>query len=165
MTVRNILISSALLFGSMAAGGCAVDGAGNPLTTSAVVAPEKTAAAKIDPACATLTSQIETLRKEGAVERLEKAAEGKGQSVQVKRASLAKQAELNKANADFQAKCSTQVPKAQSAQASPAAATTAMASTAGQKTASTAATAVTPAAAAKAAATEAAKTAAADAKK
>ena len=160
MTVRNILISSALLFGSMAAGGCALDGAGNPLTTSAVVAPEKTAAAKIDPACATLTSQIETLRKEGAVERLEKAAEGKGQSVQVKRASLAKQAELNKANADFQAKCSTQMPKAQSAQAAPAAATTA-----GQKTASTAATAATPAAAAKAAAMEAAKTAAADAKK
>lgn len=162
MTIRKILISSALVLGSMAAGGCAVDGAGNPLTTSAVLAPEKTAAAKIDPACATLTSQIETLRKEGAVERLEKAAEGKGQSVQVKRASLAKQAELNKANADFQAKCGPQIPKAQSAQAAPAAATT----PAAQKTASSASSAApTPAATAKAAAMEAAKTAAADAAK
>lgn len=162
MTVRKILISSALFLGAMAAGGCAVDGAGNPLTTSAVIAPEKMAAAKIDPACATLTSQIDTLRKEGAVERLEKAAEGKGQSVQVKRASLAKQAELNKANADFQAKCGPQMPKAQSAQAAPAAAAAA------QKTASSAATVATPATpavAAKAAAMEAAKTAAMDAAK
>lgn len=164
MTIRKILISSALLLGSMAAGGCAVDGAGNPLTTSAVIAPEKTAAVKIDPACATLTSQIETLRKEGAVERLEKAAEGKGSSVQVKRASLAKQAELNKANADFQAKCGPQTPKAQSAQAAPAAAT--VSTQAAQKTASNASSAApAPAATAKAAAMEAAKTAAADAAK
>ena len=166
MIVRNFLISSALLCAAIAAGGCAVDGAGYPLTTSAVSAPEKMAAAKIDPACATLTSQIDTLRKEGAVERLEKAAEGKGQSVQVKRASLAKQAELNKANADFQAKCGPQISKGQSAQVAPAASSAnTAAATQAQKTAAAATTPTTPAAAAKAAAMDAAKSAAADAAK
>ena len=40
---------------------------------------------------------------------------GKSANVQVKRASLAKQAELNKANSDFQAKCGPPIPRAQTA--------------------------------------------------
>ena len=99
--------------------GCANDG--NSALSTASVAPDKVAMAqKVDPQCVSLTSQIDTLRKEGAVERLEKAAAGKGKSVQVKRESLAKQAELNKANADFQAKCGPKMPQAQTAQAAPA---------------------------------------------
>ena len=100
------------------AGGCANDGSG---LATASVAPDKVAQApKVDPVCVSLASQIDTLRKEGAVERLEKAAAGKTTSVQVKRTSLAKQAELNKANADFQAKCGPQIPRAQTAQVTPA---------------------------------------------
>ena len=66
---------------------------------------------KIDPVCATLAGRIDELRRDGVVERVEAAAKGKGSSVSVKRASLSQIAELEKANADFQAKCST-VPRA-----------------------------------------------------
>ncbi len=107
-----------LLAVAAAAGGCS-NNAGPTLATASV-APEKVAAQKVDPACVSLASQIDTLRNEGAVERLEKASTGKTARVQVKRASLVKQAELNKANADFQMKCGPQIPKAQTAQATPA---------------------------------------------
>ena len=113
------------------AGGCANDGS-NALSTASVT-PDKLAAAqsqpKVDPVCMSLASQIDTLRKEGTVERLEKAASGKSSSVQVKRTALAKQTELNKANAEFQTRCGPALPKAQSAQA-PAAPVAAVAATA-----------------------------------
>jgi hypothetical protein len=109
------------------AGGCADN---NNLLSTASVAPDKTVvAAKVDPACVALSNQIDALRAEGSVERLEKAAAGKTSNVQVKRTSLAKQAELNKAYADFQTKCGPQIPKAQTAQAAPVAATSQVAST------------------------------------
>ena len=120
--------AAAVLAGALGAG-CANDGN----LATAGISPEKMAAqsaAKIDPMCVSLASQIDTLRKEGAVERLEKAAAGKGSSVQVKRASLAKQAELNKANADFQTKCGPKIPAAQTAQTAPAAAAAATANAA-----------------------------------
>ncbi len=116
--------------------GCSNSGA--PLATASV-APEKQAVAapRVDPACLALASQIDGLRTEGSVERLEKAAAGKTASVQVKRASLAKQAELNKANADFQAKCGPLIPRAQTAaapQTPPAAPATPTAAAAPPKT-------------------------------
>jgi hypothetical protein len=119
MTARRFATISLLSLAAMA-GGCADN---NNLLSTASVAPDKTVvAAKVDPACVALSNQIDTLRAEGSVDRLEKAAAGKTSNVQVKRASLAKQAELNKANADFQTKCGPQIPKAQTAQAAPAAA-------------------------------------------
>lgn len=63
------------------------------------------AAPKVDPACYTLAQRIETLRRDGLTERLEKAATGKSSTVSVKRASLQQAAELDKANAEFQARC------------------------------------------------------------
>lgn len=119
MSVRKIGPIAILALAALS-GGCANDGSG---LATASVAPDKVALApKVDPVCASLASQIDTLRKEGTVDRLEKAAAGKTANVQVKRTSLAKQAELNKANADFQTKCGPQLPKAQTAQAAPAAA-------------------------------------------
>lgn len=100
---------------ALLAAGCANDGT---LNTSAIDNSKpgaKTAA--IDPACQALANQIATLRSEGTPERLEKAAAGKGDTVKVKRDALAKQTELNKANADFQAKCG---PKITGVQAAPA---------------------------------------------
>jgi hypothetical protein len=89
--------------------GCAADGS---LTTSSIGSSGQTAAAsKIDPACLALTTKIDALRQEGITERIEKASTGKSTSVSVKRESLAKIAELDKANAEFQAKCAT-VPRA-----------------------------------------------------
>lgn len=97
--VPAIVIASALVLS-----GCAADnpfGSG-PATTSALPAKPK-----VDPACVALASRIDALRKEGAADRVAEVAKGKGATVTVKRASLAKVAELNQANAEFQAKCST----------------------------------------------------------
>lgn len=93
--------------------------------TASVTAPAPVAdaaptrASKVSAECTTLAGQIDALRKDGTIERLEKVAAGKGDSVQVKRTALAKQAELNKANAEFQAKCAPRLPAAQQAAASP----------------------------------------------
>lgn len=105
------LIAPAALFVATGLAGCASDGSGF-LSTASLGEQQATAApaAKPDPACTALATQIETVRKEGAVERLEKAAAGKTATVQVKRDSLAKQAELNKLNTEFQAKCSAVKP-------------------------------------------------------
>jgi hypothetical protein len=89
------------------------------LTTQSL-GPEKTAA-KTDPACVSLASQINTLKGDGTIERLEKAADGKSVKVSVKRSALQKQAELNKAYAEFQTRCGPSM----TAQAKPAATETA----------------------------------------
>jgi len=111
---RGTLVTAALL-SALLVGACSSDGIlGGPQTTSAI--PEKP---KVDPACVTLASQIDALRREGVAERVEKAAKGKGSTVAVKRESLAKVAELNKANASFQARCGTVTPAAVIAPATP----------------------------------------------
>lgn len=143
---------------SILSAGCASEGnlLGSSLTTSSV-APvadaTKTAAPRVDPACVALTARIDGLRKEGFVQGVEKASAGKSSSVTVKRASLAKMTELEKANAEFQAKCSTLVPPQQTA------AVTAGTPAAGiaKPVANTAAAAVAPVAAAPAAKTAPAK--------
>lgn len=136
MTSRILTSLSVMTLAALTAG-CSADG-GTALSTASV-APDKVAAVKIDPVCLSLASQIDSLRAEGSVDRLEKAAAGKSSNVQVKRTSLAKQAELNKANADFQAKCGPKIPAAQTAHSAvPAAAHVAPVAT-------TAAAATTPA--------------------
>jgi hypothetical protein len=92
--------------------GCAGDtGAGlfAPTTTASI--PEKP---KVDPACITLTSEIDTLRGEGIAEKIEKAAAKK---YKMTVADLSKAAQLNKANAEFKAKCSSLMTTAQGAPA------------------------------------------------
>jgi hypothetical protein len=116
--------------------GCANSDLG--LTTQSL-GTEKTAA-KVDPVCASLASQINTLKGDGTIERLEKAADGKTTKVSVKRAALQKQADLNKAYADFQTRCGPSIapttaqaastPATQTASAQPAASAPA---TAGKK--------------------------------
>ncbi len=99
----------AAMTAALVLGACsATDGLlGGATTTSAI--PEKP---RVDPACVTLASQIDTLRKDGVADRVAEAAKGKSATVNVKRESLGKVAELNKANADFQAKCGTVAPTA-----------------------------------------------------
>ncbi|HUS96876.1 MAG TPA: hypothetical protein VMX97_09075 [Hyphomicrobiaceae bacterium] len=84
--------------------GCASDGA-TPLTTAAVT-PAATKASPADTMCLALRDRIVALKSDGTVGRVEKAAAGKTKVVQIKRAALGKVAELNQANAEFQAKCS-----------------------------------------------------------
>lgn len=97
----------ALLTGvGLALGGCSSSGSGgflglgdsSPITTSSL--PE---AAKVDPACAGLSSQIAALRQEGVADRIEKAAAKK---YKMTAADLTKADQLTKASADYQAKCS-----------------------------------------------------------
>jgi hypothetical protein len=57
---------------------------------------------RIDPVCATLSFQIESLQQEGVAAKVEKAAAKKHKMTA---ADLNKAAELNKANAEFQSKC------------------------------------------------------------
>ena len=97
------------------AAGCSADGG---LQTASINKPAEQAA--VDPTCVALANQIDILRKEGNIEKLEQAATGKGASVKVKRESLAKQAELNRVNADFQGRCGPKMPQVASSVQVPA---------------------------------------------
>lgn len=123
MLARSILIT-ALAAGSALLAGCSdtssiFNNSAN-LTTASVT---PAAAPKADPACATLTAQIDTLRKEGIADKIEKASLKK---YKMTTAELVKADQLNKSNADFQAKCSAYKPAvASAAPATPAATTVA----------------------------------------
>jgi hypothetical protein len=101
---------------------CGCSDADLGMTTQAL-GPDKTAL-KTDPACVSLANEINTIKGDGTIERLEKAADGKTVKVSVKRSALQKQAELNKAYAAFQTRCAPAIPAATAAQAKPAAAST-----------------------------------------
>ena len=114
LALRRAALGLSVIVASIA-GGCASDGGigGNLFTTGAIGdgKPAMEAKASADPVCVTMASQIDGLRKDGSVERLEKAADGKTSVVNVQRAALAKQSQLNKLNADFINKCGPNLPK------------------------------------------------------
>ena len=85
---------------------CGCANSGFDLSTASVTP----VTAKTDPVCASLASQINTLKGDGTIDKLEKAADGKGAKVSVKRTALQKQAELNKAYGQFQTRCGPPVP-------------------------------------------------------
>jgi len=92
--------------------GCAGEGE-SFFTTGAL---GTSAEAKLDPMCVTLATRIETLRKEGIAEKIEKAAAKKYKMTQ---SDLNKADQLTKANADFQLRCSTIMPKSAMAEPAP----------------------------------------------
>lgn len=107
---RSSSILAAIICGAGLAG-CAADG-GFMETGSITPAPQPAVkTASIDPQCATLAQQIEQIKSEGTVGRLEKVAEGKSATAVVKRNALQQQAQLNKANAEYIAKCGVNAPK------------------------------------------------------
>jgi len=107
-------------------GGCANDGSstfgsnlfGASSSTTTASIPEKP---RTDPACFSLATQIDTLKKEGIADKVEKAAAKK---YKMTAADMGKAAQLNRANADFQAKCSTLTTTASASPAATDAATT-----------------------------------------
>ena len=109
--------SQVLVLAALLLAGCAADGSTNFFTTGALGTSETAAAPepKVDPACVSLVSRIEALRKEGVADKIEKAAAKK---YKMTNADLAKADQLTKANADFQLRCSTIMPKPMSAQLS-----------------------------------------------
>lgn len=114
VSMRKVHIGKIGFIAVAAALTCGCANSGLDLSTASVTTPEKTA--KADPACATLASQINTLKADGTIDKLEKAADGKGAQVSVKRTALQKQAELNKAYGEFQTKCGASVPSQVAAQ-------------------------------------------------
>lgn len=100
MLVRSLVISAVA---AVSLAGCSdtssILGNSANLTTASVVPP----AAKTDPACPALATQIDTLRKEGIADKVEKASLKK---YKLTTAELVKADQLNKSNADFQTKCS-----------------------------------------------------------
>ena len=91
-----VLASAVLLAGCADSSG--MFGGSNNLTTASVVETPKT-----DPACVTLATQIDGLKKEGVADKVQQASIKK---YKMTTADLAKADQLNKANADFQMKCS-----------------------------------------------------------
>ena len=106
MLVRSTMIAT-LAAGTALLAGCAdtpsLLGNSANLTTSSTAA----AAPKADPACAAIAAQIDGLRKEGVADKIEKASLKK---YKMTTAELVKADQLNKSNADFQAKCSSYKP-------------------------------------------------------
>jgi len=121
-TLRHAAVGAAMTV-ALVAGGCSGDnGAGFFSTGSLAEAPQPVAAKpSVDPVCVTMAAQIDKLRQGGTIDRLEKVADGRTPDVTVKRASIATQAQLNRANADFIAKCGPAIPKSAVTAAVPAA--------------------------------------------
>ena len=109
MQIKYVM-APAMVIAALFSGGCASDGSligPNMATSSTTPAKPVAKAPKIDPACIQLTARIDAIRKDGIVDRVEKVSTGKSKTVSVYRSSLAKMAELDRANAEFQAKCSS----------------------------------------------------------
>jgi hypothetical protein len=110
----------ALVFAGLLLGGCSGEGnegiftgslAGNN-TQNTATAPEP----KVDPQCVSLVSRIDTLRREGIGDKIEKAAAKRYKMTQT---DLGKADQLTKANAEFQMRCSTITPSMNNASLPP----------------------------------------------
>jgi hypothetical protein len=109
MSFINRAAATTLVLASVALVGCAGEGGlENPFTTGSLGTQAAAPESKVDPACVSLASRIEALRKEGIADKIEKAAAKKYKMTQ---ADLTKADQLTKANSDFQFRCSTIMPK------------------------------------------------------
>ena len=113
MSFINRAAATTLVLASVALAGCASEGGmENFFTTGSLGTQAAAPELKVDPACVSLASRIETLRKEGIADKIEKAAAKKYKMTQ---ADLTKADQLTKANSDFQFRCSTIMPKSAAA--------------------------------------------------
>jgi hypothetical protein len=111
--------STALMAAGLMLAGCSGEGTDGLFTGSlASNSQASPAEAKVDPVCVSLVSRIDTLRREGIGDKIEKAA---AKRYKMTAADLGKADQLTKANAEFQMRCSTITPSATTAQ-TPAAA-------------------------------------------
>jgi flavin-dependent dehydrogenase len=106
MAIWKRASSQALVLAGVLLAGCAMEGSDGIFTTGSLTSMQQTAAAdgKADPACLTLASRIEALRKDGIPDKIEKAA---AKRYKMTHADLNKADQLTKTNAEFQARCST----------------------------------------------------------
>lgn len=105
----TLRVSALVVIGSMALAGCSggtdiFGGSSSSDVTTSSLSPTQTQAQRVDPACGNLAVEIDTLRREGIADKVERAAAKKYKMTQ---ADLGKASQLNKVNGEFQAKCST----------------------------------------------------------
>ena len=116
--LATLRVPLCVLLGTVALAGCAgadlFGSSSNDVTTSSLTQPQT--AQKVDPACGNLALEIDTLRREGVAEKVEKAAAKK---YKMTPADLTRANQLNKVNAAYQEKCST-LPRTAAAPAAPA---------------------------------------------
>jgi len=109
MTARSNIIYAATIACALA--GCANDGSLSTGLNTGSVNPQATtttASKSQEALCLTLASQIEALNTEGVPDKVSKAAAKK---YKLKATDLTKADELNKANTEFQGKCSSYPPR------------------------------------------------------
>ena len=112
MAIFKRASSQALALAGVMLAGCAMEGGDGIFTTGSLTGNQQAAAT--DPACVTLASRIEALRKDGIADKIEKAAAKRYKMTQ---ADLGKADQLTKANAEFQSRCSTVTPRPTTAEA------------------------------------------------
>ena len=104
MAIIKRASSQALVLAGVLLAGCAMDGGDGLFTTGSLSGQQAAADQKADATCVTLATRIESLRKDGIPDKIEKAAAKRYRMTQ---ADLTKADQLTKANAEFQARCST----------------------------------------------------------
>src|SRR5262245_23383556 len=109
MAIFKRAATPALVLAGALLAGCGRDGrAGHVVTAGSLTGGQTASADKAnDPACLSLATRIEALRKDGIPDKIEKAAAKRYKMTQ---ADLAKADQLNKANAEFQTRCSSVKP-------------------------------------------------------
>lgn len=108
MAIFNRAASMAFVLAGLVLAGCSGEGTDGIFTGSlAANTQPPVAEAKIDPVCVSLVSRIDTLRREGVGDKIEKAA---AKRYKMTSADLGKVDQLTKANAEFQLRCSTITP-------------------------------------------------------
>ena len=116
MAIFNCAATMAFVAAGLVLAGCSGEGTDGIFTGSLANNTQNTAAApepRIDPVCVSLVSRIDTLRREGVGDKIEKAATKR---YKMTSADLGKVDQLTKANAEFQLRCSTITPAGNSAQ-------------------------------------------------
>ena len=116
MAIFNRAATMAFVAAGLVLAGCSGEGTDGIFTGSLANNTQNTAAApepRIDPVCVSLVSRIDTLRREGVGDKIEKAATKR---YKMTSADLGKVDQLTKANAEFQLRCSTITPAGNSAQ-------------------------------------------------
>jgi hypothetical protein len=114
MAIFKRASSQALVLAGVMLGGCAMEGSDGLFTTGSLTGQQAAADQKAEAACVTLAARIESLRKDGIADKIEKAAVKRYRMTQ---ADLGKADQLNKANAEFQVRCSTVKPTVTTAEA------------------------------------------------
>ena len=115
MAILNRAATLAFVAAGLVLAGCSGEGTDGIFTGSLANNTQNAAAPepRIDPVCVSLVSRIDTLRREGVGDKIEKAA---AKRYKMTSADLGKVDQLTKANAEFQLRCSTITPAGNTAQ-------------------------------------------------